>query len=173
MPEVYVAVGGNVEPLKYLDRAVSLLEGAFGALSISPAYRNKAVGFEGEDFVNLVVGFKTSLSPAQVRERLQAIEAHCDRPPAAPRWAPRTMDLDVLLYGELVSDEPGLKLPRPDLVRRAYMLRPMVDLAPDLLHPTLHKTMRELWTRLDDGAHAMAAITIPRSARRPPPESAP
>lgn len=173
MPDVYVAVGGNVEPLKYLDRALGLIEDAFGALRISPAYRNKAVGFEGEDFVNLVVGFTTSLSPAQVRERLQAIEAQCDRPPSALKWAPRTMDLDILLYGELLSDEPGLKLPRPDLVRRAYMLKPMVDLAPDLPHPTLHQTMRDLWAQLDDGAHAMEAITIPRSARRPPPESAP
>lgn len=171
MADVYVAVGGNVEPFQYIDRALGLLEDAFGALNISPAYRNGAVGFEGEDFVNLVVGFATSLSPAQVRERLQSIEAQCDRPPSAPKWAPRTMDLDILLYGERVGDKPGLRLPRPDLVRRAYMLKPMADIAPDLMHPTLNKTMRELWAQLDDGAHAMEAITIPRSARRPPPES--
>ena len=145
MTEVYVAVGGNVEPLKYLDRALQLLERVFGALVISPAYRNPAVGFEGDDFVNLVAGFRTSLPATEVRERLQSIETACDRPRDAPKWGPRTMDLDLLLYGDEISDVPGLALPRPDLVRRAYMLRPMADVAPHLVHPTLHRTMRELW----------------------------
>ena len=62
--------------------------------------------------------------------RLHRIEELCGRPRAAPRWAPRTMDLDVLLYGEMVCDEPQLKLPRPDLLKRAYMLGPLADLAP-------------------------------------------
>jgi 2-amino-4-hydroxy-6-hydroxymethyldihydropteridine diphosphokinase len=145
MTEVYLAAGGNVEPLKYLDRALGLLERTFGPLVISPAYRNPAVGFVGDDFVNLVVGFRTSLPAAEVRERLQVIETACERPHDAPKWGPRTMDLDLLLYGDEISDVPGLALPRPDLVRRAYMLRPMADIAPDLVHPTLHKTMRELW----------------------------
>jgi 2-amino-4-hydroxy-6-hydroxymethyldihydropteridine diphosphokinase len=145
MADVYVAVGGNVEPLKYLDRALTLLEQDFGALRISPAYRNPAVGFKGADFINLVVGFATSLSAADVRERLRSIETACDRPRDAPKWAPRTMDLDLLMYGEEVSDTPGLMLPRPDLVRRAYMLKPLADIAPDLVHPALGKTMAELW----------------------------
>jgi 2-amino-4-hydroxy-6-hydroxymethyldihydropteridine diphosphokinase len=145
MAEVYVAVGGNVEPLKYLDRALRLLERTFGPLRISPAYRNPAVGFKGADFINLVVAFQTSLSAAEVRERLQSIETDCDRPRDAPKWGPRTLDLDLLLYGDQLSDVPGLALPRPDLVRRAYMLKPMADIAPDLAHPTLGKTMRELW----------------------------
>jgi 2-amino-4-hydroxy-6-hydroxymethyldihydropteridine diphosphokinase len=148
MAEVYVAVGGNVEPRKYLDRALGLLERTFGPLVVSPAYRNPAVGFDGADFINLVVGFPTSLSAAEVRERLQSIETACDRPRDAPKWGPRTMDLDLLLYGEEISDVPGLTLPRPDLVRRAYMLRPLADIAPDLVHPGLGKTMRELWKAL-------------------------
>jgi 2-amino-4-hydroxy-6-hydroxymethyldihydropteridine diphosphokinase len=172
MPDVYVAIGGNVEPEKYLDRALSLLQARFGALTVSPAYRNAAVGFEGPDFINLVVKFVSGLPLPQIRGALQQIEAACDRPSDAPKWAPRTMDIDVLLYGDLVSDAPGLIVPRPDLVRRAYMLKPMAEIAPDVVHPMLDKTMQELWrdAGLDD--HAMEQVTIPRSGRRPPPGSA-
>ncbi|MGH8305602.1 MAG: 2-amino-4-hydroxy-6-hydroxymethyldihydropteridine diphosphokinase, partial [Steroidobacteraceae bacterium] len=77
---------------------------------------------------------------------------------AAPRWAPRSMDLDVLLYGELVCDEPGLKLPRPDLLRRAYMLGPLAELAPQVRHPTAHLTIGELWQRFDRDAHPLERV---------------
>ena len=95
-----------------------------------------------------------------VLARLHEAEAACGRARDAQRWAPRTMDLDVLLYGDQVSHEPGLTLPRPDLVRRAYMLGPMAELAPELRHPTLGLTMRELWERFDRDAHPMQEIDL-------------
>lgn len=171
MVDVYVAAGSNIEPVKYLAAALAALDAAFGPLTVSPAYRNQAVGFEGADFVNLVVRFATGEPVAEVRRRLQEIEARCDRPREAPKWAPRTMDLDILLYGAQVSSEPGLVLPRPDLVRRTYMLKPMVDIAPEVEHPLLHRTMRELWLASDAAGHEMTEVTIPRCDRRPPPES--
>src|SRR5690606_35676283 len=142
MVDVYVAAGGNIEPQRYFPRALELLRRAYPTLRVSPAYRNRSVGFEGEDFVNLVVAFSTDEPVARVRERLRAIERQCDRPADAPKWGPRTMDLDILLYGDRVSTEAGCVLPRPDLVKRAYMLKPLADLAPDLVHPTERKTMR-------------------------------
>ncbi|MBM0107668.1 2-amino-4-hydroxy-6-hydroxymethyldihydropteridine diphosphokinase [Steroidobacter sp. S1-65] len=177
MTAVYVAAGSNVEPEKYLSLALSLLAAAHGPLTSSPAYRNKAVGFEGADFINLVVGFNTDQDVTKVRQQLQAIEAACDRPPGAPKWAPRTMDLDILLFGDLVSNEPGLVIPRPDLVKRPYMLKPMAVIAADVMHPTLGKTMRELWVSFSGGEHSMIEVpldvepTSPHSDRRPPPES--
>ena len=173
MVEVYVAAGSNVEPEKYLSRALEVLEASFAPLSVSPAYRNQAVGFEGADFINLVVGFRSDLPVEAVRNRLQQIEALCDRPPQAPQWAPRTMDLDILLYGDRVSDQPGLVLPRPDLLRRNYMLGPLAAIAPDLRHPTAHRTMRELWEAFDAGAHFLREVTIPRCDPRRWPESGP
>lgn len=158
MPYVYVAAGGNIEPERYLARAVELLNAHYAPLRVSPAYRNRAVGFEGDDFVNLVVGFATDEPVTRVRERLQAIEAQCDRPADAPKWAPRTMDLDILLYGDLVSTEPGYLLPRPDLLKRAYMLKPLADIAPDLIHPLERKTMRELWEAFDQSAHELVRV---------------
>jgi 2-amino-4-hydroxy-6-hydroxymethyldihydropteridine diphosphokinase len=160
MTDVYVAAGSNVEPLVNLSRALREL-GRHYQLRHSSAYRNKAVGFAGEDFINLVVSFDTTDSLPQVIARLHEAEAVCGRPRDAPKWAPRTMDLDLLIYGDEIRDEPGLKLPRPDLVKRPYMLRPMAELAPELKHPTLGKTMRELWVQIDGDDHAMTAVALP------------
>ena len=177
MIDVFVAAGSNVDPQRHLRVALHALAEAYGPLTLSPAYRNKAVGFEGEDFINLVVGFRTDDPLPEVRGRLQEIEALCDRPRDAPKWAPRTMDLDILLYGDQVSTDPGMVLPRPDLARRPYMLKPMADIAPNVRHPTLGRTMGELWQAFDAAGHELVEVglddlTSPRSDRRPPPESA-
>jgi 2-amino-4-hydroxy-6-hydroxymethyldihydropteridine diphosphokinase len=168
--EVYVAAGSNIDPVNHLRRALDELRRIYPRLTVSPAYRNKAVGFEGEDFVNLVVGFSTQQPVARVREQLQRIETLCGRPAAAPKWAARSMDLDILMYGDFISNEPGLVIPRPDLLRRPYMLKPMADVAPDVQHPLANKSMRELWESFDSEGHEMVEVplTSPRSALRPP-----
>src|SRR5262245_44750002 len=171
MPEVYIAAGSNVEPEKNLARALDELEQAFGNLAVSPAYRNPAVGFAGADFINLVVGLHADESAAQVKQTLERIEALCGRPRHAPKWGPRTMDLDILMYDQVVSDEPGLILPRPDLLRRAFMLKPLADLAPGLHHPTEQRTIGELWADFPRSPGPLVAVTIPRSGHRRPPGS--
>lgn len=171
MTDVYVAAGSNIEPVKHLCLALDELRGIYPRLAVSPAYRNKAVGFQGDDFINLVVGFETHEPVQRVREQLQRVEALCGRPADAPKWAARSMDLDILLYGQRVSNEPGLVIPRPDLLRRPYMLKPMADIAPDVRHPLAQKSMRELWEAFDGAGHEMAQVplTSPRSGRHPPP----
>lgn len=164
MPEVYVAAGSNVEPVRHMSQAVAELERAFPGVCFSSWYRNRAVGFDGADFINLVAGFATTLPVQAVLERLHAIEARCGRPRDAPRWAPRSMDLDVLLYGDLILEEPGLKLPRPDLVKRAYMLGPLAELAPEVMHPTAGLTVGELWRRFDRDAHPLERLAQPIGA---------
>lgn len=158
MPAVYVAVGSNVAPELHIARAVAELAREFPGARFSPWYRNRAAGFTGDDFINLAAGFDTQLPVREVQTRLQGIETLCGRPRAAPRWAPRSMDLDVLLYDELVCDEPGLKLPRPDLIKRAYMLGPLAALAPQLVHPTEHLSIGELWRRFDQAAHPLEPL---------------
>jgi len=160
MTDVYVAVGSNVDPLTNLRRALNELSKHY-ALRLSPVYRNRAVGFEGDDFINLVVGFATEDTVEQVIERLHSAEAGCGRPRDAPKWAPRTMDLDLLLYGDIVRNESGIKLPRADLVKRAYMLRPMAELAPQVRHPILDKTMQNIWNEFDRAAHVMTRVDFP------------
>ena len=158
MPQVYIAAGSNIEPERHLEMAVRELERQFPGVRFSPWYRNRAVGFEGEDFINFVAGFPTERPLSEVLQTLHAIEALCGRPREAPRWAPRSMDLDVLLYGDLICQEPHLKLPRPDLLKRAYMLGPMAALAPEVVHPTEGQTIAELWQRFDRAAHPLVQV---------------
>jgi len=158
MTEVYVAAGSNVEPERNLTLASQELVRVFPDTRFSSWYRNPAVGFQGDDFINFVAGFSSDLPVHEVVRHLQAIETLCGRPRGAPRWAPRSMDLDILLYDALICDEPKLKLPRPDLLKRAFMLGPLAELAPDLMHPTAGVTIRELWSRFDAAAHPMQKV---------------
>ena len=176
MPAVYVAAGSNVEPRHHLALASRELCREFPGVRFSPWYQNKAVGFEGDDFINFVAGFDTVLPIEAVLSHLHAIETLCGRPRGAPRWAPRSMDLDLLLFGDQVRDEPKLKLPRPDLLKRAFMLGPLADLAPDLVHPTLKLTIAELWEQFDRAAHPLVKVESSTNLRcdpRPPPGSGP
>ncbi len=158
MPDVYVAAGSNIEPLLHLRSALNALKRRVGDIKVSPAYRNKAVGFDGPEFINLVIGFETELTLTEVLSVLQAVESLCGRARKAPKFEPRTMDLDLLLYGEMVCDTHAITLPRPDLIKRAYMLGPLAELAPDLLHPTLKKTMGDLWKNFDQAAHPLVVV---------------
>jgi 2-amino-4-hydroxy-6-hydroxymethyldihydropteridine diphosphokinase len=175
MAHVFVAAGSNVAPYEHMTLATRELAREFPDIGFSPWYRNHAAGFDGADFINLVAGFTTELPVEDLLPVLHRIETLCGRPRGAPRWAPRSMDLDVLLYGDLACQRPGLTLPRPDLLLRAYMLGPLADLAPDLLHPTARLTIGELWRRFDHASHPLTRIAAQLTSRRcdprQPPES--
>jgi 2-amino-4-hydroxy-6-hydroxymethyldihydropteridine diphosphokinase len=158
MPQVFVAAGSNVAPEEHIARAAREMEREFRDVRFSARYRNRAVGFAGADFINLVAGFGTSLPVEEVLNRLRHIESLCGRPRNAPRWAPRSMDLDILLYGDLVCQQPGLTLPRPDLLVRAYMLGPLADIAPEVVHPGTGLTIAEHWRGFDQRAHPLERV---------------
>jgi 2-amino-4-hydroxy-6-hydroxymethyldihydropteridine diphosphokinase len=160
MVAVYVAAGSNIEPERNLRRALGEMQREFPGLRASSAYRNPPFGFDGADFINLVVGFDTGLALKELIHKLHAIEELCGRPRRAPKWAPRAMDLDILLYGDCVLDEPGLRVPRADLTRKAYMLRPAAELAPDVRHPTLGNTLGELWQSFDKTGVRMEPVAL-------------
>jgi 2-amino-4-hydroxy-6-hydroxymethyldihydropteridine diphosphokinase len=158
VPQVFVAAGSNVAPHEHMALATCELAKAFPDVRFSPWYQNRAAGFEGADFINLVAAFTTELGVDELLVVLRSIETHCGRPREAPRWAPRTMDLDVLLYGDLICRRSDLTLPRPDLLVRAYMLGPLADLAPNLVHPSAGVTIGELWRHFDQGAHPLRRV---------------
>jgi 2-amino-4-hydroxy-6-hydroxymethyldihydropteridine diphosphokinase len=158
MARVYVAAGSNIDPQANLTRAEQELARIFGALQVSPWYRNAAVGFAGEDFINFVFGFETALSVHDTQAQLREVETRCGRPRNAAKWAARAMDLDILLYADLVLQEPQLTLPRPDLLLRPYMLGPLADIAPQLRHPTAGRSMARLWAGLKSNDHEMIAV---------------
>ncbi|MGA0587182.1 2-amino-4-hydroxy-6-hydroxymethyldihydropteridine diphosphokinase [Dyella sp. KRB-257] len=145
MARVYLSLGSNVEPRRHLSAALDELRARFGALAVSPAYRTKAVGFDGADFVNLAVGLDTDLSPQDLNDWLHALEDRHGRRRDVPRFSDRTLDLDIVFYDALVTEGPShLQIPRDEL-RHAFVLRPIADIAPQFAHPVTGRTMAELW----------------------------
>jgi 2-amino-4-hydroxy-6-hydroxymethyldihydropteridine diphosphokinase len=145
MARVYLSLGSNQEPHRYLRVALDELHARFGKLAISPAYRSASVGFDGADFINLAVGMDTDLSPLALNDWLHALEDRHGRRRDVPRYADRTLDVDIVLYGDLVTQGPGhLDIPRKEL-KHAFVLKPMADIAPELRHPVNGHTMAQLW----------------------------
>jgi 2-amino-4-hydroxy-6-hydroxymethyldihydropteridine diphosphokinase len=145
MARAYLSLGSNLEPHRYLPAALDELRARFGALAVSPAYRSQAVGFDGPDFVNLAVGLDTDLDPGALNDWLHALEDRHGRRRDQPRYASRTLDVDIVLYDDRVIDGPGhLQIPRKEL-RHAFVLKPLADIAPDLRHPLDGTTMAERW----------------------------
>ena len=157
---VFVAAGSNVEPERHLEQACAAIARAWPDAHFSRAYRNAAVGFDGPDFINLVTGFTTDEPIDTVIARLRAIETDCGRPRNAPKWASRSMDLDVLLFGARVEKTADYTLPRPDLLKRPYMLGPLAEIAPEVRHPTVGRSIGELWSEFDAAAHLMSPVSL-------------
>jgi 2-amino-4-hydroxy-6-hydroxymethyldihydropteridine diphosphokinase len=160
MPRVYIAIGSNIEPQARVLRAAQLLRARFPGIRFSSCYRNAAFGFAGADFVNAVAGFDTDLDVAALIGELHAIEELCGRRRDDPKWAPRAMDLDLLLHGDAVGELAGTRLPRADLLRRSYMLGPMAELAPALCHPVTRRTMAEIWQQLAPDSAPLTRLDI-------------
>jgi 2-amino-4-hydroxy-6-hydroxymethyldihydropteridine diphosphokinase len=165
MADAYVAAGSNVRPRESLARALGLLDRDFPGLRASRAYSNPAVGFVGDDFINLVVTFPASLPTEELLERLKGIERACGRAPGAPKWGPRTLDLDILLHGDRVGRVAGKTLPHPDLLTRAWVLGPLAELAPELVHPVAGERIDALWRRFDRGSHPLTPVDLVGAAK--------
>lgn len=149
MPKVFLSLGSNVDAPRHLAAALDALAGHFGALALSPVYESPAVGFTGDNFLNLVVGIDTGLAVGELARVLRAIEDANLRRRDSVKFGPRTLDIDILTYGDSLGVIDGLRLPRDEIVRYAFVLRPLADLAPDVLHPGRRKSYRELASELD------------------------
>ncbi|MBN1240956.1 MAG: 2-amino-4-hydroxy-6-hydroxymethyldihydropteridine diphosphokinase, partial [Gammaproteobacteria bacterium] len=143
MADVYIGVGSNVEPERHLRNAVATLAERFGALRCSDAYSSPAYGFSGADFLNMVVGCSTAAEPDGVEQVLHDIEYEGGRLRRGPRFASRTLDLDLLLYGAMV--DARRRVPRDDVCRYPFVLGPLADIAPDLRHPLTGRRIADEW----------------------------
>ena len=143
MVDVFVGVGSNLERERNIVAGVAALRDAFGQLRESSVIDNPAVGFVGEDFLNLVVGFETDDDVRVVTDRLRAIEQSFGRVRSSDRYVARALDLDLLLYGDLVDEE--LRIPRTDVLEYDFVLGPLAEIAPDRRHPVTGETYAALW----------------------------
>ncbi len=150
MARVYISIGSNIDKEKNIPSSVKALQEHFGDLDISNVYETKAVGFEGDDFHNLVVGFDTDESPLEISNVLKKVEADHDRTRGKEKFESRTLDLDQLLYGDLVMQMDGVNLPHTDILRYNFVLKPLTELAGEVEHPEEEKTINELWEAYEE-----------------------
>ncbi len=160
MATVYISIGSNIEPKKYIRAGVKALDTHYGALTCSPVYESIAVGFEGDNFYNLVVAFDTNESCETVDANLSKIEDINGRDRSSAKFSARTLDLDLLLYDDLVLNSKDLTLPRPEIYENAFVLRPLADIANALVDPKSHRPFGELWAEFDKSKQKLWAVDL-------------
>lgn len=126
--------------------AVDSLRSVFADLIVSPVYRSSAIGLVGDDFLNAVVGIDTQMPVDEITQQLRAIEDRQGRDRSQPRYSSRTLDLDLLLCDSLIVTTSELALPRDEIANYAFVLQPLADIAADVLHPVLAKSMATMLT---------------------------
>lgn len=146
MTTAYLGLGSNIDAERNIRSAVRALRESFGKVTLSPVYRSIAVGFEGDDFINLVAAVDSETGAYALRDWLRELEDRHGRRRQVPKFSDRVLDIDILLYGDEVADSPDLQLPRPEILRFAHVLKPMADLAPDLRLPGDGRTIAQIRT---------------------------
>ncbi|MEX1668125.1 2-amino-4-hydroxy-6-hydroxymethyldihydropteridine diphosphokinase [Zhongshania guokunii] len=145
MAEVFLGLGSNIQRYRHMTSALDALSEHFAPLRLSRVYESESVGFRGSVFLNMVVAFNTEMALAPLIDLLREIEVRLGRVPGAPKFSPRTLDIDILSYDNLCGNFAGIELPRDEVTYNAFVLRPLSELAPDHCHPVSGKTYRELW----------------------------
>jgi len=160
MARIYISIGSNINPAENVQRAVRGLREYFSNIQVSPVYESEAVGFEGSNFLNLVVGATTELDVHEANQLLHKIEDEYGRDRSGPRFSSRTIDLDLLLYDDRVVKEAGLDIPREEITQNAFVLWPLADIAPDIFHPEKQQTIKELWNLFDKQSQILWPVEI-------------
>ena len=158
MTKIYISLGSNIDRERNTLAGISALRERFGELELSSVYESEAVGFEGDPFYNMVIACEVGEDVHTINRTLAEIEDAHGRDRSGPRFSSRTLDLDLLLYGDLVLDESGLRLPREEILKNAFVLWPLAEVAPDLVHPTAGRTCAELWADFDKSRENLAPI---------------
>lgn len=143
MASVYVSIGSNIDREAHICACMQHLKRDFGEVVFSRVYETPAAGFNGEPFLNLTAGFTTTLTPSALKHYLRQLETAHGRVRGEKKFSARTLDVDLLLYDDL-NLQPGHNLPHSDIVAYAFVLFPLADIAPTLVHPALQRSIAAL-----------------------------
>ncbi|PKM35328.1 MAG: 2-amino-4-hydroxy-6-hydroxymethyldihydropteridine diphosphokinase [Gammaproteobacteria bacterium HGW-Gammaproteobacteria-10] len=158
MARCYISIGSNIDRETNIPSSLRALKNHFGELIISSTYESEAVGFSGDNFYNLVVGFDTELDVKNVAKILKQIELEHGRIRESKKFSARTLDLDLLLYDDLIIEDGRLQIPRKEIEQYAFVLEPLSEIAPDSKHPISRLSYKELWQNLDKSNLKQARI---------------
>lgn len=145
----YISIGSNINKEQHISASLHTLQQLFGELTVSSIYESEAVGFIGDTFHNLMVGFDSDLDVKSIAKRLRQIELDNGRTRDSQKFSARTLDLDLILYGDLIISDGRLQIPRDEIERYAFVLEPLAEIAPNEKHPITGKTYAELWQAFD------------------------
>ena len=145
MTWVALSLGSNIEPVVNFQSCLDALLLKFNDLSLSSVFESEAIGFEGDNFLNMVVAFDTEMPLEALIKTVKKIEDDCGRDRAQPRFSGRTLDIDVLLYGDKIGICSGIELPRPEITENAFVLWPLSQLSERRKHPALKQSYKQLW----------------------------
>lgn len=162
MSQIYISIGSNIDRNHHINASLNALEQTFGELSISSIYESEAVGFEGENFYNLVVGAQTELNMPEVVETLKKIEDENGRVRGGERFSARTLDLDLLTYDDLIAEEPA-QIPRDEITKNAFVLWPLAEIAPNDILPGSDKSYQQLWQAYDQNKQKLWTVPFTRN----------
>ena len=159
MRTAWLGLGSNLDAESNIRAGIKQLQLEFENVALSPAYTSKSVGFDGDDFINLVARVETEMQPTQLRKYLRELEDRYGRKRDVPKFSDRSLDIDILLYGDLVVFSPVLEIPRAEILKFAHVLKPLADLEPDLIHPVDLRSMAEIWA--SSGLDASCLTLLP------------
>lgn len=145
MAKVFLSLGSNIDRHENISSGLSALANQFGELTISSVYESEAVGFDGDNFYNLVVGIETSLSVGELSAQLKLIEEANGRQRDCPKFSARTLDIDILTFDDLQGVVDGVNLPRQEILENAFVLWPLSEIAAVDIHPVVAQSFGELW----------------------------
>lgn len=160
MARVFLGLGSNIDAENNLALGIRELRRRYGKLALSPVYQSAALGFEGDDFLNMVVGLDTDDEPHDIQAQIGLIHDAAGRVRGEERFSSRPLDIDLLLYDDLVTSAPGLRLPRADILEYSFVLRPLAELAPSLRHPETGRSMAEHWQEFDATSHPLVPASV-------------
>lgn len=149
MQGVYLSIGSNIEREKNIPSALNELRKLFGDLTLSSVYETDAVGFEGPPFYNMTVEFQSNKPIYALAKTMREIEIRHGRTRKSAKFSGRSLDLDILLYGDLVINDGKIQIPRDDIIHYAFVLEPLAEIAPDQRHPVTHESYSEMWKKFD------------------------
>ena len=155
MPAVYLGLGSNVAPQENLQLAARELRRRFELRALSSVYRNRPLGFDGDDFLNAVARIETDKTALELCGELEDIHDLANRARNSDRFNARTLDIDLLLYGQQVIAKPPISVPRSDVLEYSFVLRPLAEIAPDLVHPLTGVAISQHWREFDAAAHPL------------------
>lgn len=157
---VWLGLGSNIDAEKHITAGVNTLKALYHQIIVSPVYESDAVGFEGDNFLNLVVGIETAETLDQVTESMKAIEHENGRTREGEKFSSRTLDIDLLTYGDEDLTEMGINIPRHEILLYAFVLKPLADVAPDEKHPHIGLSYKKLWEGFDQGSQPMKQVAM-------------